>query len=504
MVKSYQPSFIWTVRSANVDHSYLGKDQLFNHFNKNGAFTTKIGLCTNLRNLPWYSPYSCDEFFPRCYKLSQEDDKQAFIDDYRLTCCISILKYALQKHRGEPEYELNIHITSDKELDLIKAQVLTTEDDGDYNDVKSSLSRPESQINTKQVNEIITPSIIEPIKSTNEPQKLQNQKNRSLKKPKLTIVPIEAIEFAIEHIEKYIEFKLNEDIDKQDNDNEITSDDKWSIFNEWFYAACHDKIQIEFIDRFIDKIILTLERVKPIWPQYNMDGTNSIWIVKPGAKSRGRGIIVFNKLENILELTGSSLQRDGKYVVQKYIERPLLIHKTKFDIRQWFLITDFNPLTIYIYKDCYLRFCTENFSLDDCKESIHLCNYSIQKNYKNSSDRNEELPIENMWTNDEFVEKYLTRIGKANAWNDIIFPGMKNAILCAMQSTQDIIENRKNSFELYGADFMITDDLKPWLIEINCSPTMARSTEITSILCDNVLDDICKGIHSLLFLKISI
>jgi len=42
LIKNYNSTFIWTVRAGNVDYSYLNKDQMFNHFNKNGAFTTKV------------------------------------------------------------------------------------------------------------------------------------------------------------------------------------------------------------------------------------------------------------------------------------------------------------------------------------------------------------------------------------------------------------------------------------------------------------------------------
>jgi len=57
-----------------------------------------------------------------------------------------------------------------------------------------------------------------------------------------------------------------------------------------------------------------------------------------------------NTLEKIMDLMTQNNFRELNWVVQKYIEKPMLIYKTKFDIRQWFLITDWTPLTVWFYK----------------------------------------------------------------------------------------------------------------------------------------------------------
>jgi len=59
--------------------------------------------------------------------------------------------------------------------------------------------------------------------------------------------------------------------------------------------------------------------IRQFWPQMDLDGMNNIWIVKPGAQSRGRGIQLTNKLDKVMGKVNPAAMKESRYVVQKYI-----------------------------------------------------------------------------------------------------------------------------------------------------------------------------------------
>ncbi len=53
--------------------------------------------------------------------------------------------------------------------------------------------------------------------------------------------------------------------------------------------VCSEGASIRGSSVFMERCKATLLRLKEVCPQLDTDGLNNIWIIKPGAKSRGRG-----------------------------------------------------------------------------------------------------------------------------------------------------------------------------------------------------------------------
>lgn len=321
--------------------------------------------------------------------------------------------------------------------------------------------------------------------------KINAEGENSARSPTGTI-PLKALDFAIRRCSDYIGAQSHEDIDQE---SERVWSHQWDQFICWYYKIIQNQALFVRNNVPFQKYFLAsrhiLKKAKKYWPQLDLDGTLNIWILKPGYKSRGRGIVLMNKLEDVLVKVNPANKTDTRFVVQKYIERPLLIHDTKFDIRQWFMITCAQPLTLWMYKESYLRFCSQKFTLSDFHESIHLCNHAVQCKYTNCTDRDSSLPNDNMWDVATFKE-FLKSKGHSEAWDELIYPGMKQGLVGSLLASQEAMDRRKNSFELYGADFMVMDDFSVWLIEINSHPDMSNSSAVTTRLCRQVMEDVIK------------
>ncbi|XP_060512040.2 protein monoglycylase TTLL8 isoform X7 [Panthera onca] len=432
MVKNEMPYFLWTIKRDVVDYHSLSCDQMLNHYGKTASFTTKIGLCVNMRNLPWYVQADPDSFFPRCYGLCTENEKQEFLDDFRRTVASSILKWVVRHHKCGSSGEAGDRGPGSKKV---------------------------------------------PENAESKPVGLSG----------------ELVDTACKVCQAYLGQLEHEDIDVSKDAAQDLTEDEWKDLTQQYYSLVDGGAFISNSRNHFSQCQALLNKITSVNPQTEIDGLRNIWIIKPAAKSRGRDIVCMNRVEDILQLvtTDHPSARDNKWVVQKYIETPLLIYDTKFDIRQWFLVTDWNPLTIWFYKESYLRFSTQRFSLDNLDSAIHLCNNSIQKHLKNDEERSPLLPYHNMWTSTRFQE-YLQKRGRGAVWASVIYPAMKRAVANTMRVVQDHVEPRKNSFELYGADFILGRDFRPWLIEINSSPTMHASTPVTAQLCAQVQEDTIK------------
>jgi tubulin monoglycylase TTLL3/8 len=120
-------------------------------------------------------------------------------------------------------------------------------------------------------------------------------------------------------------------------------------------------------------------------PQYyqSLAAPKNIWIIKPGENTnQGRGIQVAKDFAEIKDIIIDSTQnRKRTCIVQKYIHNPLLIHRRKFDIRTFALMTSVNgTLKAYLYEEGYLRTSCREYSINNLHNKlVHLTNDAVQK-----------------------------------------------------------------------------------------------------------------------------
>eukprot|EP00928_Gymnodinium_smaydae_P039088 TRINITY_DN26789_c0_g1_i1.p1 TRINITY_DN26789_c0_g1~~TRINITY_DN26789_c0_g1_i1.p1 ORF type:complete len:1116 (-),score=139.62 TRINITY_DN26789_c0_g1_i1:86-3433(-) len=281
----------------------------------------------------------------------------------------------------------------------------------------------------------------------------------------------------------YAELDANQRVNHFPGSTELTRKDRlWCHFQEM--AHRYGREEFDFVPETyvlpeqVDEFLKCYERVK------------GLWIVKPHASSRGRGIFLLQDLKR--------LPLDETSVVSRYVHNPMLIQGLKFDLRVYVLVTSYEPLRAYLYREGLTRFASKPYStkrshLDDAYR--HLTNYSINKSASNFVE-NASLGHDNVghkWSLSA-LNKHLRCAGVDTKlmWRrimDILVKALLSVEHTIAARTRKATSHSESCFELYGFDVLVDERLKPWLLEVNLSPSMQAESPLDWQIKSSLLSD---------------
>ncbi|CAG5050465.1 unnamed protein product [Parnassius apollo] len=251
------------------------------------------------------------------------------------------------------------------------------------------------------------------------------------------------------------------------------------------------------VTRYIHLDFIPVTYVLPA--DYNMfveeyrKSPQSTWIMKPCGKSQGTGIFLINKLSKLKKWSREAkipfhpqLSSKESYVISRYIDNPLLIGGKKFDLRLYILVTSFRPLKAYLFKHGFCRFCTVKYDtsvteLDNMY--VHLTNVSVQRHgVEYNSLHGGKMSVQNL-------RLYLEGT-RGRPVTEKLFSDMQWLIVHSLKAVAPVMANDRHCFECYGYDIIIDNTLKPWLVEVNASPSLQSTTHNDRILKYKLIDNI--------------
>mmetsp|Transcript_61432 Transcript_61432/g.143855 ORF Transcript_61432/g.143855 Transcript_61432/m.143855 type:complete len:894 (-) Transcript_61432:22-2703(-) len=241
---------------------------------------------------------------------------------------------------------------------------------------------------------------------------------------------------------------------------------------------------------FVPETFILPQQLRSFKQRYLKTRGEQLWIVKPAASSQGRGIFI---LRNLIELPLKE-----SVVVSRYVEKPMLIQGLKFDLRIYVLVTSFSPLRAYIYREGLTRFASRPYSTDE--EHLtdvyrHLTNYSINKGAENFQE-NQRVQADNYghkWSLSA-LNRHLRCVGVdvKDMWSrimDLIVKTLLGVEPVISASTKEACIHEHSCFELYGFDVLVDENLKPWLLEVNLSPSMQADSPLDKQIKSSLLTD---------------
>jgi hypothetical protein len=203
-----------------------------------------------------------------------------------------------------------------------------------------------------------------------------------------------------------------------------------------------------------------------------------LWIKKPKNLSRGRGIDMVRH--------PATVPLEKEWIIQRYLSNPHLCQDRKYVLRCYVLITSVEPLRFYWYKDGFAKLASESYSKDDLDNLYrHLTNPDINENNAEAESAVTFISL----------QKYRQWLDSEGHSSEEFFHQLKELISLTIIATREAMRKRLNRlnteptscYELIGLDCMVDENIKPWIVECNLSPSLSTYADPNAGANDEVM-----------------
>ncbi|EQC38474.1 hypothetical protein SDRG_04182 [Saprolegnia diclina VS20] len=222
---------------------------------------------------------------------------------------------------------------------------------------------------------------------------------------------------------------------------------------------------------FRNRLESCLWEVKQLFEDKAETGT---WIMKPSASNKGAEVNVFDTYAKFKAII-TEWTDIREWVVQAYVQRPLLLKKRKFHVRVY--VVAVGCLQVFVYQNVLLLTSLDAYNPANTDNKLsHITNTFQQQDHPNFVEADCVLLLEDMEAilmDDQGISAVEAKTITTNMLADI--GAITGEVFDAYRGEFSVFQPLPNCFEVYGVDFLIDEDYQVWLLEVNPGPDFKQT-----------------------------
>jgi len=232
-----------------------------------------------------------------------------------------------------------------------------------------------------------------------------------------------------------------------------------------------------------DTIILDLaeDPKSALYDAYEAIDEGGLWILKPSVVDKAEIVLVVND-RKVLKKHIKEYPDIKEWVLQAYIDKPLLVEGRKFHIRSYVLLV--GDLEVYLYEEMLALFAMDPYSVDDLENRYsHITNTCVQFDHEKFDE-------------DKCVKTFKeiqSEIGEDNYTK--IFADIKEILKEVFRALEQEFSGfiaLPNSFELFGVDFLVDENYNTYILEFNAGPDVKNTGDRLDYIISDLIEDIIR------------